>query len=106
MGTLLYAWVPIDGGKLFFKGWIKAFAILSNIFESQLITDFIWKSKGVLFYHLTKFQKSKSVFMLIFVEDYFIKLILNVQFFVSFSVLKVAYNCLFKDKQGGNKFSK
>jgi len=38
---LLYAWGPIDGGKSFFKGCIKAFAILSNILESQLITDFI-----------------------------------------------------------------
>tara|TARA_B100000287_G_scaffold36965_1_gene33986 strand:- start:176 stop:301 length:126 start_codon:yes stop_codon:yes gene_type:complete len=41
MGMLLYECVPIDGGKSFFRGCIKAFAILSNIFESQLITDFI-----------------------------------------------------------------
>ena len=79
MGILLYAWVPIDGGKSFFKGCIKAFAILSNIFESQLINDFIWKSKTLLFYPLTKLLKSKSVFMLIFLKDKLIKLILNNQ---------------------------
>ena len=69
----------MDGGKSFFKGCIKAFAILSNIFESQLITDFICKSKSVLFYLLTNLLKSKSVFMLIILDYYLIKLILNNQ---------------------------
>ena len=42
---MLYECAPIDGGKLFLTGWIKAFAMLSNILESQLIAEFIWKSK-------------------------------------------------------------
>ena len=89
---LLYACVPIDGGKSFFRGCIKAFAILSNIFESQLITDFIEKSITVLIYHLTKNFKSKSVFMLIFFKILPYKLILNNQkcfFLLSFKRIKI-----------------
>jgi len=41
MGILLYACVPIEGGKSFLRGCTKALAILSSILESQLITDFI-----------------------------------------------------------------
>ena len=79
MGILLYACVPIDGGKSFFSGWTIAFAILSDIFESQVITDFIGKSKILYNYHLIKLLKSKSVFMLIILEACFIKLLLNNQ---------------------------
>ena len=96
----------MDGGKSFFKGCIKAFAILSNIFESQVITEFIWKSKSVLFNHLTKLLKSKSVFMLIFLRRLPYKLIINNQNYFLLLVLKEGNYHLFEGKPVAKKFSK
>ena len=93
---LLYACVPIDGGKSFFRGCMKAFAILSNIFESQLITDFIEKSITVLIYHLTKNFKSKSVFMLIFVNLFFKQfLLINQVVIFLFARISIYHNLFY-----------